>query len=226
MQPDLEERAVARFDEVLAAECARLQLPLSRTRAGALSGHYRLLRRWAPKVNLTTVLEPEDAAIRHGVDSLLFHTVLPERLPDLVDVGTGAGFPGIALAICRPETRVTLVEPIRKRTSFLRSVVAALDLPSVTVVEGRLEPSGPLPEGFLASALVSRATWEPSAWIRMGARGLAPGGLLVTSAGRGAPEPSALAQTARQVGLAPLDRRTFRLSGDLVRVLDLFHRPD
>lgn len=212
------------FAQVLREECARLDLDVSKAQIQAFTAHYQLLLRWAPKVNLTTVLDAEEAAVRHAVDSLLFHHVLPSNAHPLADLGSGAGFPGIPIAIQRPERRVLLVEPIRKRCSFLRTVVAELDLGAVQVVEGRLESAGPLPRGLPAEGIVSRATWDPTVYAPLAARALLPGGHLVVSSGRGAPPVSEL-EAAGAGALVHAGRWEFELRGGLTRVLDLMHHP-
>lgn len=99
---------------------------------------------WNTRVNLTTITLPEDVAIRHFVDSLSALLVLPpvpEGRPDfrVIDVGAGAGFPGLALALARPTLRLTLVEATGKKTAFIRHVVGLLELKNVEVLTGRAE---------------------------------------------------------------------------------------
>lgn len=118
-----------------------------------------------------------------------------------------------------------MVEPIRKRTSFLRAVVTELDLARVRVVEGRVDPGRPLPAGLPSPAVVSRATWDPSVYLTVAARAVAPGGVLLCSSGRGAPEAGDLDRVAAQVGLVRKVRKVHGLGDNLVRVLDLFESP-
>jgi 16S rRNA (guanine(527)-N(7))-methyltransferase RsmG len=96
-----------------------------------------LLLGWAEKINLTAITEPEEAVER------LFWEAAPAlaHLGDgpLLDIGTGAGFPGVPIKILRPRIPVTLLEPRRKRAVFLREVIQALDLEQIEVREERLE---------------------------------------------------------------------------------------
>ncbi len=89
-------------------------------------------------LNLTRIVSPREAAIKHVLDS-----VLPWRLfvgaKHIVDAGTGAGFPGIPLALVLPDTKFTLAESIQKKARFVESAVAALELPNVTVAARRVE---------------------------------------------------------------------------------------
>ncbi len=91
-----------------------------------MSVHYALLRRWASRINLTSIVDPRPAAEIHGLDCLLFaEFFLPESSESVADIGSGAGFPGIILALARPSLEMTLVEPLRKRVSFLKTCLAA-----------------------------------------------------------------------------------------------------
>ncbi len=115
-------------------------LALSEEIAQQIETHYLLLAKWSAKMNLTAVRDPVEAAHLHGLDSLLFaEWIDPDAEDRTVDVGSGAGFPGIPLALARPKLQMVLLEPIRKRASFLRVALAELDLPGVRVIEGRLE---------------------------------------------------------------------------------------
>ncbi len=100
--------------------------------------HLSLIEEANRHFNLTRITSPRDAAIKHVLDS-----VLPWRLfagaAHVLDAGTGAGFPGIPLALVLPETRFTLSESIQKKARFVDSAVAALGLPNVTVTHQRAE---------------------------------------------------------------------------------------
>lgn len=88
----------------------------------ALWLHYDLLRRWNSRINLTRVIEL-DAAVRfHYAESLFVATHLPRHARSLIDVGSGAGFPGFVLAVARPELEVTLLESDLRKAAFLREV--------------------------------------------------------------------------------------------------------
>ena len=95
------------------------------------------------KTNLTRITEPCDVAVKHFGDSLslLLEDVLPTGAT-VVDVGTGAGFPGIPLAIARPDLRVTLMDSLRKRIVFLEELIKLLGITNVDVVWGRAEDLG------------------------------------------------------------------------------------
>lgn len=222
------------YRDALLAGASRLGLEVSDSLAESMERHFDLVVKWAERINLTTVTEPRLAASRHGLDCLLFTTMIPLNASwKTVDVGSGAGFPGIILALARPSLELTLLEPIRKRTSFLRVALAELRLDRVRVVEGKLEPSGPSPSTeaprsaplWPSELIISRATIPPLELIPLAAPRLAPGGQLILTSGSGAPPPSELTRVAASAGLVPVERREFRLDGDETRILDRLQRP-
>jgi 16S rRNA (guanine527-N7)-methyltransferase len=110
----------------------------------ALFSHYQeLLLTWNRRMNLTAITDPAGIQVRHFLDSLTCALVTgPLAGHSLADVGTGAGFPGVALKIYFPDLRLTVVESVAKKTHFLRSVVAELGLTNVTVINERAEVLG------------------------------------------------------------------------------------
>lgn len=102
--------------------------------------YYEMLYETSKVMNLTTIVELEEAYIKHFYDSLLMSKVvdLTKELM-LADIGTGAGFPGLVLKIVYPNLKVTLIEPIGKRCKFLQSVIDRLELKDIYVVNERAE---------------------------------------------------------------------------------------
>ena len=106
----------------------------------------QLLVEWNEKMNLTAITRPEDIVLKHFADSLTALPLLPEKQGiRLIDVGTGAGFPGIPLAIARPDVKLTLLDSLNKRLIFLQEVCRALDIPAQTV-HARAEEGGRRPQ--------------------------------------------------------------------------------
>ena len=103
----------------------------------ALEAHYKLLIQWNARLNLTRIESVEDAVRLHYCESLLVGTKLPSGSLRIVDVGSGAGFPGIPIAILRPECLVTLVESHQRKGVFLRE--ASRNLKNAFVVTDRAE---------------------------------------------------------------------------------------
>jgi 16S rRNA (guanine527-N7)-methyltransferase len=88
-----------------------------------------LILRWNARMNLTAIRSPEGIVSRHFRESIACAQVLPQGIASLLDLGSGAGFPGVPIALCRPEISVTLAESQGKKAAFLREVSRVLDLP-------------------------------------------------------------------------------------------------
>jgi len=124
----------------------QLGLRLSRTQLSALSLYERELVDWNERFNLTAIRDPREIHIKHFLDSLTCLLALRDSPADrLVDVGTGAGFPGIPLKIIFPRMQVTLVDSVGKKADFCRHVVSILELRGVDVVQERAEALGQNP---------------------------------------------------------------------------------
>jgi 16S rRNA (guanine527-N7)-methyltransferase len=110
---------------------------LSETQLDALCEHYQLLLAWNERLNLTRVVSAREAARIHYVESLFLGAQLPPGELRIVDVGSGAGFPGIPVAILRPDFRVDLVESHQRKAVFLREAIRGL--PNARVSAQRAE---------------------------------------------------------------------------------------
>ena len=118
-------------------------LRLSRAQLSALAIYERELMDWNTRFNLTAIRDPQEIHIKHFLDSLTCLIAMREPLQGwLIDIGTGAGFPGIPLKIMRPKMQLTLVESVGKKAEFCRHVVKILDLQGVEVVQERAETLG------------------------------------------------------------------------------------
>ena len=106
------------------------------------SRYYALLEQWNSKLNLTAIREPEEALRRHFVECIFCAQHLPTGIETLLDYGSGAGFPGIPIALCRPEILVTLAESHGRKASFLREAVRSLGI-DAEVCGGRVKDMPP-----------------------------------------------------------------------------------
>lgn len=122
----------------LEAKCAALGIALTGPMLDALDQYAEILVEYNQKVNLTAITDPEGIEDKHFADSLLLAN-LPETAGKLVDVGTGAGFPGVVTKIFKPELQLTLMEPTGKRVEFLKYVCAQLGLSGVEFAKERAE---------------------------------------------------------------------------------------
>jgi 16S rRNA (guanine527-N7)-methyltransferase len=134
--------AIDPFRERLRAGAAELAVALSEGQVEALLAYARLLDRWGRAYNLTAVRGLEAIVVRHLLDSLaLAPFIAGERF---LDVGTGAGLPGLVLAVAAPVGRWTLLDSGGKKANFCRHAVMELGLPGVEVVQARIEDYHPL----------------------------------------------------------------------------------
>lgn len=118
-------------------------LALTEGQLAAFETYARLLVEWNAQMNLTAIVDDEGIRTRHFLDSLTVLSVLPEDAGlSLIDVGTGAGFPGLPLKIVRPDLALTLLEATAKKLHFLEAVCAALDITDVQFVHARAEQAG------------------------------------------------------------------------------------
>jgi len=102
-----------------------------------LEKHFELLQRWNKVLNLTTIRTVEEIVERHYCESLFLGSCLPDGALRIADVGSGAGFPGIPVAVLRPECSVALIESHKRKSVFLRE--ASRNLPSVCILAERVE---------------------------------------------------------------------------------------
>ncbi|MDY6955421.1 MAG: 16S rRNA (guanine(527)-N(7))-methyltransferase RsmG [Pseudomonadota bacterium] len=160
-------------EDVLAAGVDALGVPVSPGVQANLLAFLRMLVEWNGAYNLTAVRDPVEMVSRHLLDSL---TVLPHLCGDRVaDVGSGAGLPGIPLAIADPKRRVVLLESNGKKVRFLRHVVGRLGLSQVSVIQARAESTrlSPPVDTVVARAVADLATlcdyarWLGVADVRM-----------------------------------------------------------
>lgn len=103
--------------------------------------YMKMLIEWNEKINLTAITDPEEIILKHFIDSI---TILKEikNNSNVVDIGTGAGFPGIPLSIMNPTLKITLVDSLNKRLIFLNEVVNKLNLKNIEIVHARAEEFG------------------------------------------------------------------------------------
>ena len=147
--------------------------------APRLQAYLALLDRWNRAYNLTAIRDPREMVAKHVLDSLAMQPFVRE-LGTLADLGAGAGFPGIPLALALPDLRVTLVESNGKKARFLREAVRTLHLDNARVAESRIEA---LDEPAAYDAITARALATLPLILQLGGHLLKPGGRLLAMKG-------------------------------------------
>ncbi|GAB7563980.1 16S rRNA (guanine(527)-N(7))-methyltransferase RsmG [Methylobacillus methanolivorans] len=157
----------------------QLGLDLPGTVIDKLLAYLELLVKWNKVHNLTAVRDPEEMVTLHLLDSLSVLPYVPAGR--LLDVGSGAGLPGIILAICRPDLQVTTIDAVQKKASFMRQAKAELQIDNLQVVAGRVEQLKPeLP----FDTVISRAFSEIALFIKLTKHLIAEGGLWLAMKGQ------------------------------------------
>lgn len=200
------------FDEVLSQALAALGVAVDAGGRARLAAFAERLLAWNRKVNLTAITDPAEVAELHLADSLALLRTLGDA-GTLLDVGSGGGLPGVALACARPALQVTCCDVVQKKVAFVKAISAELDLPvRARAVRAAGDPEA---EGLpRCAAVVSRAFTDPARWLPLGARYLAEGGRLFAMLGREAEEPELAAlAAAHDLALETVDRFTLPRSG-------------
>ncbi len=132
---------IKEFEEKMNSGLKDLNISLSKVQLEQFYNYMNLLIEWNNKINLTAIIEPEEIICKHFVDSL---TVIEKIKNDtkIIDVGTGAGFPGIPIKIALPNVKVVLLDSLNKRINFLNEVIEKLNLENIETVHGRAEDYG------------------------------------------------------------------------------------
>ncbi len=159
-------------DPALAEGCAALGIDVTPTILEAFSTYLDLLETWNRVYNLTAVRSRDGMVTRHLLDSLSVLPLLPAAGP-LLDVGTGAGLPGIPLALCQPERSLCLLDSNGKKTRFLFQVKTDLGLANIRIAAERAEAHRP---GQLYAGILSRAFAALPAMLASCGHLVAPGG--------------------------------------------------
>lgn len=129
------------FKEKMLNACSKIGLTLKEEQVDKFYKYMMLLIEWNEKINLTRIIEPDDIIIKHFIDSIIVFNELKNE-KSIIDVGTGAGFPGIPLKILYPEIKVTLLDSLNKRIIFLEDVIEKLNLKDIEAIHGRAEDFG------------------------------------------------------------------------------------
>ena len=132
---------IKEFEEIFNTYIQELKIKIEKKYVEQFYNYMQLLLEWNEKINLTAITDPKEIIIKHFVDSLTISKYIPQGAT-LVDMGTGAGFPGIPLKIYRKDIKITLVDSLNKRIRFLNEVIEQLNLEDIETVHARAEEFG------------------------------------------------------------------------------------
>ena len=197
---------------LLTEGAAALGLELAPATLGHLQIYLEELKLWNAKTNLTGLKTDRDIVIKHFLDSLM---VLPflDGADSLVDLGSGAGFPGLVLKLARPHLALTLVEAREKKAAFLEYLVSRFRLTGVEVVQTHLTPFLAKKREPKVAAVVSRAAFFLLRLLELAAPLLAPGGVVLALKGVHLPfgELEAAGSAARYWAWVRLEQHKYHL---------------
>ena len=211
------------FEEILAARADEAGIPLTAEQIGQFSVYHEMLLDWNTRMNLTALTAPEDVAVKHIIDSLTAYDAARfDGARTLIDVGTGAGLPGIPLAVYAPQLTVTLLDSLNKRVRFLTEVTAAMGLQNVRCIHARAEEAARTAEHRAAyDIVVSRAVARLPVLLEYTLPFVRVGGTLLALKGRAYAEEQKEARRAAEVlGGGRISARPVHLPGlDDVRAI-------
>ena len=170
--------------ENLIIDAARVfQFQVDSQMARQFSMHARELLKWNQKINLTAITDPEEVALKHFVDSIAPARWIPPAVT-LLDIGSGGGFPGIALKVLIPSLTVTLIDGSRKKISFLKHIIRTLQLENIDARQVRAEElAKDVDGGSRYDVIISRALSSLAEFVLLALPLLADRGMIIALKG-------------------------------------------
>lgn len=166
-----------RLEVYLALEAEKFGTKLNQDQLQKFLLYLSELKKWNKKVNLTALKDDLDILVKHFLDSLLPLRFIPPN-SSLLDIGSGAGFPGIPLKIAEPTLKVTLMDSSFKKVIFLRHIIRTLGLKDIHTLHAHAEKMR-MGEDFLYEVIISRALYDPLKLQSVSKRYLKKGGRLI-----------------------------------------------
>ncbi len=203
------------FKEILLHTLAEFDIELDDLVVNRLCIYNELLIEWNEKINLTALTAPEDVALKHFTDSLMllrYIDIEKDARVRVIDVGTGAGFPGLVLKIARPDIRLTLLDSLQKRLTFLDTVCRALDIEDVELIHSRAEDGSRTELRDSFDIAVSRAVASMNTLCEYDMPYVRVGGRFIAMKGKDADKELAEAQNAiNELGGKLIEKHDFIL---------------
>ncbi len=176
--------AMPGWQELLVRCAGQLGVAVSASQAAQMAWYATELLAWNRRINLTAITDPEEVALKHFVDALVPAPMLPVGAR-VLDMGCGAGFPGLPLKIARPDLHLTLVDAVRKKISFVSHLIRGLNLAQAVACHARLEDlirQRPRP---VFDVVVCRALGPFPAWLEAAGQLLSEAGFILAWKGPG-----------------------------------------
>lgn len=170
----------AAWNRLIAEGAEHLGIDLKPAAIGQFGVHAEELLKWTRKINLTSITDPREVAVKHFLDSIAPAPLVPPEAR-MLDIGSGGGFPGIPLKILSPSLSVTLIDAVRKKVSFMNHVIGLLHLPGVKARHLRVEKFEQTPQ---FDVVISRALYSLAELTTLAVPLLKEGGLVIGFKGR------------------------------------------
>lgn len=171
------------WSNFLINQAKKIDIKLNRTHNRLFSIHAIELIKWTEKINITAITDPLEVASKHFLDSLVPARFIPPKA-ELLDIGSGGGFPGIPLKILFPELSVTLIDASRKKVSFLKHVIRTLQLRDIDALHVRAEELADHPSYINRyGIIISRALSSLNYFVKVASPLLADGGAIIALKG-------------------------------------------
>ncbi|MGE0082805.1 MAG: 16S rRNA (guanine(527)-N(7))-methyltransferase RsmG [Desulfococcaceae bacterium] len=172
------------WNHLIVKGCGEFGIGISPEKCGLMARHAADLLAWNRKMNLTAITEPEDMAVKHYMDSLIPARFIPAG-SKLLDIGSGAGFPGIPLKIFDSSLILTMLDSVRKKVSFLQYAISSLSLKDTDAVHGRAEDFGKQAVYAHAfDAVICRALSDLGKFAKLALPFLKPEGRMIAMKGK------------------------------------------
>jgi len=218
---------VTTLEETIEQAALEMGIELSEREIALFNKYYREILLWNKKISLVSIKSPADIPIKHFIDSLTVAKFIEKDDAKLLDIGAGAGFPGIPLKIIMKSLKITLVDAYRKKASFLKNVARKLDFTDTIILNERIEHlKEDKKQRGMYDVVISRATFNLSQYLAMGAPFLSEEGILIAMKGKSIDaELEGTDEIARKGGIKLAEYHEIRLPviGDK-RVILIFKR--
>jgi 16S rRNA (guanine527-N7)-methyltransferase len=173
------------MEETLVAASQELGIPLGKREFTLFEAYYRELMFWNKKISLVSVKSPLDVPLKHFIDSLTVLPFINYEKHSLLDIGSGAGFPGIPIKVVRNSLAVTLLDSSRKKTSFLKNIVRRLNLENIQVINRRVELfAQERTNNETFDVVISRSSFKLPVFIEKCSRLVSENGILIAMKGK------------------------------------------